>query len=516
MHGYVNKQKLIRPELGNIKNLNKLNPSILTINTSKMKTRILFITIILLNVLSGCNDFLDENPKDFLSPKNLPITAEDCDLMLNGAISYQRSQDLYERYLVFLAGISADDMDVRYSSGDRYEIDHYTYLSTNQAIYKAWRSAYGIVNECNTMISKIPTTQLNDNIKEKYLASAHFLRALWYFHLVRLWGNHCILIEQPIENFNEALSMEPASIESIYALIKSDIDYAVGNAPNGQPRLPIEEWPAPGRPTYGAAKTLQAKIYMTMAGYPLQETDKWKTAREAALEVMKMPRYELATDLNEMWLIANENSPEFIYSIQNQLPDYGSMLSVQTRPDGWKIYIGSEHYFNTFFEEGDLRREAYHILEWKGKPYTTFSGSAPYIGKWKDIGRENLNDYSKRTDSNFPVFRISEVYLMFAEAENEVNGPTQEAHDALNATRIRAGLAPLSGLSKEEFKQELIKERARELCFEIKRRYDLHRWGMLDQVLSTDPHASTGWNMNKHEYFPAPERDVLLNPNLGN
>ncbi len=480
-----------------------------------MKIKKFLILAVLFVSAISCEDFLEENPKDFLSPDNLPVTVADCDLMLNGAIRHQREQDYYERYLVFLAGISADDMDVRYTSGDRYEIDHYTYLSTNQAIYKTWKRAYNIINETNIMITKIPKTDLNDAVKEKYVAAAKFLRALTYFHVVRLWGPNCILLDEPVEDFNAALELEPASIESVYQLIKEDVDYAVGPGTYDGHRLPSEDWPAPGRPTYGAAKALQAKVYMTMAGNPLNQTDKWQTALDAAQEVLNMPRYSLATDLNDMWLIANENSPEFIYSIQNELPDYGSMLSVQTRPDGWGIYVGSEYYYKMYFEENDLRREAYHILEWDGQPYTELSGECPYIGKWVDMGRDNLNDYSKRTDSNFPVFRISEVYLMFAEAENEVNGPTQSALDALNATRLRAGLERLTGLSKEQFKEELIRERARELTFEIKRRYDLQRWGMLDQVLSTDPHASTNWNMEKYEYFPAPERDVLLNPNLG-
>ncbi|WP_372772064.1 RagB/SusD family nutrient uptake outer membrane protein [Mangrovibacterium sp.] len=479
-----------------------------------MKTKILFILTILLISFSGCDDFLEENPQDFLSPDNLPVTEADCDLLLNGAISYQRAQNLYERSLVFLAGISADDMDVRNSSGDRYEIDRYTYLTTNQHIENVWSSAYALINECNIMINKIPETDLSDSVKEQYVAGASFLRALWYFHLVRLFGDNLILLDQPVDDFTAALELETASIESVYELIKMDIDYAVGINSSGSSRLPVEDWTAAGRPTYGAAKTLQAKIYMTMAGYPLNRTEYWDTAREAALEVLNISRYEMATDLDDMWLIENENSPEFIFSVQNHLPDYGSMLPVQTRPDGWSVYVGSEYYYLKYFEDGDLRKEAYHILEWNGKPYTSLSGKCPYVGKWVDIARDNLSDYSKRTDSNFPVFRISEVYLMFAEAELEVNGLTTEAYDALNATRLRAGLSQLSGLTSAEFKEELIAERARELTFECKRRFDLHRWGMLDQFMSTDPHASTGWNMETHEYYPAPERDALLNSNL--
>lgn len=480
-----------------------------------MKIKIFLFAAIFLTVATSCKDFLQENPKDFLSPNNLPVTEADCDLMLNGAIGVQRNGNLYERCLVFLAGVSADDMDVNYTSGDRFEIDRYSYLKTNQYVELVWRSSYSIINEANIMIAKIPQTNLSDAVKEKYVASAKFMRAFWYFHLVRLYGDKCILLDKPVEDFSAALNMPTASIESVYKLIKEDIDYAVGAGTFDGHRLPTTDWPAAGRPTYGAARLLQANIYMTLAGYPLKQTDKWQTAREASLEVMNTKRYKLAKDLNAMWLIVNEQDPEFIYSIQNQLPDAGSMWPVQVRPDGWMMFIGSDFYYKKYFVDKDLRRDAYHILTWNSKPYTTFTGAAPYIKKYADMNRTNLNDYAKRTDTNWPVFRMSEAYLMFAESENEVNGPTPAALDALNATRLRAGLDALTGLSKEQFRQELMDERARELTFEIKRRYDLQRWGLLDQVLSADPHSKTNFHMAEHEYYPAPNREVMLNPNLG-
>ncbi|MGV8096938.1 MAG: RagB/SusD family nutrient uptake outer membrane protein [Mangrovibacterium sp.] len=480
-----------------------------------MKYVLLTILSVLLVVITACSDFLDENPKDFLSPENLPVTEDDCDLMLNGAISYLRGSNLYERCLMALPGLGGDDVNDCNSSGNYYEMDTYTFLSTQGMIYSVWTGLYDVINETNTMIMKIPQAELDEPVKEKYIAAAKFLRALMYFHLVRIFGHNCILLDKPVDDFAVALELEPASIEQVYELIKEDIDYAVGDGSYDGHRLPINDWPV-GHPTYGAAKTLQAKIYLTMAGYPLKKSECWSTARDASYEVMNMPRYELWNDVKTMWLIGNEHVPEFIYSIENHLPDYGSMWPVQTRVDGWRMFVGNDDYYKAYFEENDLRREAYHILEWDGKPYSTFRGKCPYIGKWVDIGREKLSDYSNRTNSNFPVFRISEVYLMFAEAENELSGPTSGAYNALNATRTRAGLEPLSGLTKEQFKNELIRERARELTFEIKRRYDLHRWELLEEVLSADPKASTNFKMAEHEYYPVPEREVALNPNLGN
>jgi hypothetical protein len=257
-----------------------------------------------------------------------------------------------------------------------------------------------------------------------------------------------------------------------------------------------------------------------MAGYPINKPEYWEMARDAALEVIDLGRYSLWPDIETLFLQENEASAEFVYSIQHDLNINPSMLAAQTRPDeGWHFFYADTTWIRRYFEEKDIRRENYMIYELQLKyyklHYTQFWGEQqPYIGKWKDIAREKFPDYNKRTGSNFPVFRISEVYLMIAEAENEVNGPTALAYEYLNATRIRAGLDPLSRLSKDDFREEMKNERMRELCFELKNRYDIHRWGDLEKEMLWDKHDRDNINMSEDEYLPIPNRDALLNPNL--
>ncbi|MDR3062108.1 MAG: RagB/SusD family nutrient uptake outer membrane protein, partial [Dysgonamonadaceae bacterium] len=105
------------------------------------------------------------------------------------------------------------------------------------------------------------------------------------------------------------------------------------------------------------------------------------------------------------------------------------------------------------------------------------------------------------TPINFPILRYSDVLLMLAEAENEINGPTALAYECINKVRERAKITPLSGLSKDEFREALKDERAMELCFEALRRWDLIRWGefyskMTDMINYV---SKPGWNTG-HAY----------------
>lgn len=479
-----------------------------------MKSRI-FIYILIIILFSSCENFLEENPKDFLSPENLPTTEEDCLLMLNGAIGKQRSWLLYDRCLFYLAGVSADDFYEIRSSGEAFEIEAYTYQTTSSYIKYTWYQCYRIINETNLMIQKIPDTDLDDTVIEQYVASAKYLRAFIYFHLVRLYGDNAVLLEEPIEDFELASQVVTSPIEDFYDLILSDIEYAVGKNSNGENRLSEDEYPEQGSPTFGAAKALQSKIYLTVASQPLERTEYWEKAKDVALEVMNMSKYALSQDVENLFLIENETNSEFIYSIQYLLPDYGSMMAVQSRPDGWNLFHTSYDYFNKYFSDTtDLRRKSSFILEWNGKTYEELNSTRMYVKKYSDIGREVLTNYNKRSALNIPVFRMGEVYLIYAEAENEANGPTASAYDAINATRERAGLQSLAGLSKDQFREELKLERNRELCFELKRRYDLQRWGDLEEIMKDVPKAAPNFDITEHLYYPTPDYDVLLNENL--
>ena len=137
------------------------------------------------------------------------------------------------------------------------------------------------------------------------------------------------------------------------------------------------------------------------------------------------------------------------------------------------------------------------------------------------------------TSENYPLLRYADVLLMLAEAENEANqGPTTSAYEAINEVRERAGIDPLKNLSYSDFQQAVRDERARELCFESLRKYDLVRWGIYEKAIHDDLGAATkdsrwatGTNFigaatyaqrtsEKHQFLPIPTKELGVNTKL--
>ena len=490
-----------------------------------MKNIVLFIVFISAVLLTACNDFLEEKPKSLLAPENFPSSADDCELILGGMQSIVAGQSFADRGLYLIAEVSSDETTVRYTKGDRYEIDFMEYTTDNQYIRWVWQSCYRIINQANILIKYLP----DEDWAEPYLGAAYFYRAWMYFYLVRLWGPTIVRLEP-----TEAISTEEKTVRTpesdVYNLIVDDLLKAETMLPKlwtGNPASPDD-----GRPTQGAAKTLLAKVYLTMAGWPVNDPSKWELASAKAKEVMDMGVYHLVDNFASLFLIANKNGPEHIFSFQHTEPG-GSMMSIQSRPrgggikkGGWYLWNTQEAFMNTF-ANSDARKDASFLTElvqppYDTIPYTKFARNSndppcPAIGKWQDFGRENIYDNAKRTALIVPVFRYAEVLLIRAEAENEANGPNAAAYAALNEVRLRSDPThPVpAGLSQAAFRDTVRKEWSYELAFEIKRRFNILRWGIMDDVMANDPHASKGYQPYK-KYYPIPqaEFDAGMDPDL--
>lgn len=154
-------------------------------------------------------------------------------------------------------------------------------------------------------------------------------------------------------------------------------------------------------------------------------------------------------------------------------------------------------------------------------------------GKYRrEYESQSLKKNKNYTALNFPVLRYSDVLLMIAEAENEVNdGPTTLAYECINQVRERAGISDLAtGLSEDDFRQAVKDERAMELCFEYTRRYDLIRWGEYVEdmnALATVALAGGDWNggdqysvwtyfqiTDAYNYFPIPDTEISVNSQI--
>ena len=177
----------------------------------------------------------------------------------------------------------------------------------------------------------------------------------------------------------------------------------------------------------------------------------------------------------------------------------GIAYSASNYPDTGYSYgfINATAKLYNLYGEGDLRRD------WAISPYR-YSGTKRQLrgsliydrncGKWRRTEETHTPKNLNYTPENFPILRYADVLLMLAEAENQVNGPTPTAYDAINRVRRRAYGVPVTapsavadltaGLDQAQFQLAIEDERARELCYETLRRPDLIRWGKWTQTMA--------------------------------
>jgi starch-binding outer membrane protein, SusD/RagB family len=381
-----------------------------------------------------------------------------------------------------------------------------------------WNRHYSALLNINNALGAVKSGRVKLETQETLdllTAEGKFLRAHNYFMLVRMFGGVPLITEDtpdPILN-----PMARASIADVYALIVSDLTFAGANLP--------ESWSgAPGKPTSGAAKSLLAKVYLTMATYPLNDPTNYPKAAAMALQVIQSGTYALVDSVVDVFSLANKYGPEMIWSYNSTYDD------IATDPEIWTTgnYLDGgwgDAAVDTALERSwpdQPRKKAYLFTDWDGVHYTDFPEQTPFCKKFFFyISADDFNGYS--STMNWPILRYADVLLMFAEASNMANaGGTapQTAVDAINLVINRAnGFKPNSGhpllttaMTKAEFDAAVIQERNWELVFEsYDRWFDICRKRILDDPKVT-VRAEDRINFSIDDYlFPIPETDLRIN-----
>jgi hypothetical protein len=491
----------------------------------------------------GCTDFLTEEPEDFFGPDNFPATEGDLKLALGGIDNWYSggtNQPYFIRGWPMITEVPSDQtVYQRPTDASRYEQDTYTFGPTNEWLWRVWRQIYGAINQANILIERLPQVTAPQAVKDRYLGAFMFHRAFNHFNAVRVWGS-VPLMRAPLD-FAAVPLVTRAPIESVYAAIATDLEEAATLLPL---RWPDALTPDDGRPTQGAALAMLADVYMNMSGALVNENH-WADAARAAKAVIDSARYTLVPNFADLWLIRNKNGPEHIYSIQFEGTGR-NLFTSQSRPAGIGIESGINYWYTTpefmnSFNATDARKGPTFLTRVNvptgcttGVPgcttyrYDSLPGSFgdkrargvdfqqpfPYYGKFYDADGSIANN-NGRTNLNWPIYRFADVLLMFAEAENEANGPTAPAYTAINRVRTRAALPNLTaGLTQAQFRDSVRQERSWELAFESKRLFDLKRWGTFYSVLSTDRVAKIGIQPY-HVFLAIPQREIDLAPGLG-
>ncbi len=525
---------------------------------------------------SSCNDYLNF-PKvattkiedSFTSSLAATQCATACYVPLTW--EYQSGPGEFNEW--FFGDVCSDDAlkgsNTLSDMGTLFDLENFKTTSDNGALLGYYRTQYMGIFRCNLVYEEVPKMSAalfakdKPGLQNRVLAEASFLRAMYYFRLVRLYGgvpvvNHVIK--------TQADWKQPRATESgVYDQIFSDLKFAIKYLPERSGYTAADL----GRATKGAARALLIKAYMN--------THDYNDAKLQGDSIVNSGQYTLVPNYNDIFTVAGENNSESVFEIQyvtdptsdiwspNGLGSTrGNITPMMERPrwatgtliEGWGFNRPTQELYDEF-EPGDPRRDAAifapDTFEVKPSNDNTMNVNV-YLGdrytarKYSMMNPDTTwiasSGQSSRGEINKKEIRYADVLLMYAEAclkqtTPDVNQAKWALEQVRNRARLTAGgagvLPPfpnytvqLEGVGQSGTKQlqdnaddlylAIQHERRVELAMEGHRWFDLKRWGLLSDVMnhyreSTKPQISTYMNpfvKGKHEIFPIPlqERDL--------
>lgn len=479
-----------------------------------MKRHIISSLIIISIAFSGCEDFLDKAPISNASVQNFYNTEADFQNAIYGAYRSLRTGGTYNDYVQLIGDLASDNTEMGSTASDRSVLNDMSLFrlqSHSTVVRDVWNHHYQAIWYTNVLLDRINGAAISANTKTRIGAEAKFLRGLFYFNLVRIFGD-VPLVTKDLTSVEEAYSKGRSPVAEVYAHIIQDLREAAQSLPL---TVPNEQ----GRATSGAAWALLGKVYLTHGNIA--------DAKTALKTVIDSRVYELLPDYNDLWEVTNKHHSEAIFEVQYQASVSGGTGSSYTERYTPYMYTGlpysstaggynipTEDLVNAY-EPGDLRKDASLHTSWvntSGEVVTGLPGR--FTNKFRHMPIRGGG-----SSDNWPILRYADVLLLYAEALNAegfvANG---EAFTYLNTIRNRAGLPSKTaghsdpGLridSQTEFALAIEQERRVELAFEGHRWYDLVRTGRAIEVLS--PKMPNG--VQQHQLlFPLPLTQIDLNP----
>lgn len=483
--------------------------------------------------LSACSDFLDESPDSELTNENwgsggkdnatVYTTASQMEQLLAGAYN-DFGSEFWQLDWYLINDSQSDNAYAGEPKEQTMQIDEYRLESTNGNVTRDWKYLYSQVTKTNTLIEwtpKIEDAALTDQRRAEILGEAHFIRALCYFNLVRIYGNVPLLTkyvpEISLGNIDEMYPLiYPAQtpIGDVYKQIISDLEYAVNNVPDySTNKFKVSK---------AFVNLILAQAYATKDGF--ENTD-WSKVKQYAQAVTQDSRYSLMENYNDLFAVAetpqngvlpsvslmNEHSKESIFEVEySSWSTLGNWAAQMFYGVDWKKFnTPSQDLYQAFNKEQDFVRRDASIM------------FGDVTGKWTDkYWPSNKYPYCYKLRSqeaaNIILFRLPEAILLLAEAENEL-GNIAEAKRLLNIIRNRAKLDNTTATTKDNMRLAIENEHRLEFAFEGKRWMDLKRRGRLIEVMKrcSDHQNSFANNLNLNKLiWPIPQTELDLNENL--
>jgi len=494
-----------------------------------MKTYLKIAAMMGLMVLvASCKKFVDYNPTD-----SYLITASSS---LQSASDYQTMEiSVYTplqwlNQVVPIGDIASDNSVAGGESAsdvlDLQQIDQFTVTPTNGTLTSIWQYAYEGINRANYLTqyqTNNPSgTQVNFTGKDAMYGEIYFLRAYYYFTLVKMFGGVPLFTDKRLD-FSNSGTLQRAAPAAVYAQMEADLTKAISVLPTIQSQ--------PGRVTKYAAQALLGKVYLY--------EKKYTSAAPVLQSVIDAGAFTLVTKFDSIFVKSGENGPESVFEIQysNSSPYYQwsnvlqgqgnysvqqcgvrqmSGTSAMPYAAGWSTNLPSVNLYNAY-QAGDQRQPgtlfdvaAYATanpalnVTYQVAPYenTGYYNKKYLPRKGQTSGQPELNYLN-----NFRTIRYADVLLMAAEAYNQSNNDAK-AQLYLNQVRRRAfQVADASHdvtATGTTLYTAILNERRLELAMEGERFFDLVRTGQAATVLGS------AFKTGKNELFPIPQQEVTV------
>ncbi len=493
---------------------------------------------LLAGVVYSCGDeFLSLEPQGSLTEENFFVTEKDAQAALAAAYDALQKYGGYENeFITKLEWLTVGDMRMEESPADR-EIESLVFNPNNSRFNGVWSVHYQGIARANSVINRVPDMDIGNELKTQIVGQGQFLRGLFYFGLVRYFGDVPLVTTEfkATDEFN--LTRTPRS--EVYALIERDLTDAAASLP--------DTWgdSDQGRATRQSALALLAKVHLYQ--------EEWEDAIGRSEELINSGIHDLELDpgntnsaYRNVFSKENEQNEEIVFATQYRDTDAGPwgqsrdghFLPARSAPrgiggefvpfGGWSNWVPETHFVEEAFEEGDERRIGQIIgpgethdesgFTMEAEPPSGHTSTGYIMTKFWWGAEPNNSIYGSQ---NLPILRYAEVLLNYAEALNEV-GRTEDALDAINQVRNRAGLADFDSSDPQEVLDQIFRERRVELFWEMSFFSDLNRRGRFVEFIRENRPDVRDGSLVLSPYilepelilFPIPTTELDNNPNL--
>lgn len=626
-----------------------------------MKNKKYLIPFFVLLLVTSCENQLNTVPTDFITTLNYYTTEDQFNKGLAGVYDILGDPSVYAEELISYMSYTNDEGIFVYTQASFIVPSNFSYASNDPNFLNLWNALYRGINNANLIIEAADSKNASgvaQSVRDNIRAQALFLRAYYYFMLVDRWGP--IPMQLSSTKTADAANLAQTSVKDVYAQIIKDMTAAELVLPKAS-KLGVNSC---GRLSKNTAQGILARVCLSMTGFPLNDESKYADTRAWCDSVMTSGENSLNPSYSDLF-VKEARDEYYVKENMWEVEFYGNYLDTHrdggflgirnginapnglTFPGfGYNFLGASIVLYNKYqqdpvtFLSKDLRRERNIApYQWLGgsaaspimaKSYWPMNGNLyqRWPGKWRRDDEIALPRFKNGNGTNFPILRYSDVLLMFAEAENHLNGPTVAAYNAINQVRERAygtgyrvsaitltnggsgyptpaptaaipitvdvniaksgdpngastaeayttvsggkvtaitlvdmgafyGATPPSvtitssngvgtgatatatvtainpteadltpGLSKDQFFQEIMDERPRELAYECLRSHDLRRWGLLISAINNlatygaacpagtiqQAYLSPAANITtKHLYYPIPPTEIATN-----